>query len=72
MKKDATAVGFIGVPDDNDIENLSKQLGKPITKIEKDNKTMLLIGKGLFKKRLLFPIPTNATSGQLRGVDKVL
>ncbi|WP_342758792.1 hypothetical protein [Kineothrix sedimenti] len=57
MKKDATAVGFIGVPDDNDIENLSKQLGKPITKIEKDNKTMLLIGKGLFKKKIVIPHP---------------
>lgn len=55
MKKDATAIGIIGIPDDNDIENLSKRMGKPIIKIEKSKKTILLIGKGLFKKKIVIP-----------------
>lgn len=52
MKKDASAIGFIGVPDDESIKMLEKELGKPIKKIEKKGKIILLIGKGLFKRKL--------------------
>lgn len=56
MKKDASAIGFIGVPDDESIKMLEKELGKPIKKIEKKGKIILLIGKGLFKKKIIIPI----------------
>lgn len=56
MKKDASAIGFIGIPDDESIKMLEKELGKPIKKIEKKGKIILLIGKGLFKKKIIIPI----------------
>lgn len=56
MKKDASAIGFIGVPDDESIKMLEKELGKPIKKIEKKGKIILLIGKGLFKKKIIIPM----------------
>jgi hypothetical protein len=56
MKKDASAIGFIGIPDDESIKVLEKELGKPIKKIEKKGKIILLIGKGLFKKKIIIPI----------------
>ena len=51
--KDASAIGIIGLPDDETIKSLEKELGKPIKKIEKDDKIILLVGKGLFKKRFI-------------------
>ncbi|WP_265445874.1 hypothetical protein [Acetivibrio straminisolvens] len=56
MKKDASAIGFIGIPDDEIIKMLEKELGKPIKKIEKKGKIILLVGKGLFKKKIIIPI----------------
>ncbi len=56
MKKDASAIGFIGIPDDETIKMLEKELRKPIKKIEKKGKIILLIGKGLFKKKIIIPI----------------
>jgi hypothetical protein len=35
---------------------LEKELRKPIKKIEKKGKIILLIGKGLFKKKIIIPI----------------
>lgn len=54
--KDATAIGIIGIPDEETIAILEKQLGKPIKKIEKNGKIILLVGKGLFKKKIVIPI----------------
>jgi hypothetical protein len=56
MKKDASAIGFIGIPDEESIKMLEKELRKPIKKIEKKGKIILLIGKGLFKKKIIIPI----------------
>lgn len=54
-KGEAAAIGFIGIPDDAFIKKLEKELGKPIKKIEKEDKIILLIGKGLFKKKYVIP-----------------
>ncbi|NMA48397.1 MAG: hypothetical protein GX947_01275 [Tissierellia bacterium] len=54
--KDATSIGFIGgIPDDADIKRLEKEWGEPIKKIEKDGKVILLVGRGLFKKKIVIP-----------------
>jgi len=58
MEKDISAIGFIGIPDDEIIKMMEKELGKPIKKIEKRGKVVLLIGKGLFKKKIKIPIET--------------
>lgn len=55
-KKEATAIGIIGKPDEETIIMLEKQLGKPIKKIEKNGKIILLVGKGLLKKKIVIPI----------------
>lgn len=55
-KKEAAAIGIIGIPDAETITMLEKELGKPIKKIEKDGKIILLVGKGLFKKKIVIPI----------------
>lgn len=55
MKKDATSIGIIGIPDDEIIKRLAKEWGKPIKKIEKDGKIILLVGRGLFKKKIVIP-----------------
>ncbi len=55
MKKDATSIGIIGIPDDTIIKRLEKEWGKPIKKIEKDGKIILLVGRGLFKKKIVIP-----------------
>lgn len=54
--KCATSIGIIGVPDKITITNLEKELGKPIKMIEKNDKTILLIGRGLFRKKIIIPI----------------
>ncbi len=59
MKKDASAIGFIGIPDDESIKMLEKELGEPIKKIEKKGKIVLLVGKGLFKKKIVIPFRNN-------------
>ncbi len=55
MKKEAAAIGIIGIPDDESIKMLEKELGEPIKKIEKKGKIILLVGKGLFKKKIIIP-----------------
>lgn len=54
--EDASAIGIIGIPDDESIKMLEKELGKPIRKIEKKGKIILQIGKGLFKKKIVIPM----------------
>jgi hypothetical protein len=55
MKKDAASIGIIGIPDDAIIKKLEKEWGKPTEKIEKDGKIILLVGRGLFKKKIVIP-----------------
>jgi hypothetical protein len=59
MKKDASAIGFIGIPDDESIKMLEIELGEPIKKIEKKGKIVLLVGKGLFRKKIVIPFRNN-------------
>jgi uncharacterized membrane protein YkvI len=54
-KKHAASIGFIGMPDDATIKNLEEELGKPIKKIQKADKTILLIGRGLFRRKIEIP-----------------
>jgi hypothetical protein len=56
-KKEASAIGFIGMPNEETIDMLEKELGKPIKRIDKKGKIILLIGKGLFRKKIVIPIP---------------
>lgn len=55
MKNGRAAIGIIGVPNKDSIVMLEKEFGKPIRMREKDGKVILLIGKGLFKKRIVIP-----------------
>ncbi|MCR1899258.1 hypothetical protein NSA47_09695 [Irregularibacter muris] len=55
MRKNAMSIGIIGIPDDESIKKLEEVLGKPIKRIEKDGKIILLVGKGLFKKKIVIP-----------------
>lgn len=57
MKKNASAIGFIGIPDEMTIKELEKDLGKPIRKVVKKGKVVIYIGRGLFRKKYI--IPTN-------------
>lgn len=55
MQKKAASIGIIGIPDKETVSELEKLWGKRIIIIEKKNKTVLLVGSGLFKKRMVFP-----------------
>lgn len=55
MQKGASAIGFIGNPDQEIIARLEKEWEKPIKKIEKDGKTILLVGRGFLKKKIMIP-----------------
>lgn len=59
MVKEAASIGIIGIPDDETIKLLEKELGKPIRKVVKNGKIILLIGRGLFKKKIVIPINNN-------------
>jgi len=56
MGKGSATIGIIGIPDEKTITMLEKEWGKPIKKIEKNGKIILLVGKGLFKKKIVIPI----------------
>jgi hypothetical protein len=60
-KKDAAAIGIIGRPDEHTVAMLEKELGRPVRKIEKDKKIILLVGRGLFKKSLSSPWKIRST-----------
>lgn len=55
-KKESAAIGIIGISNEETIAMLEKELRKPIKKIEKNGKIILLVGKGLFKKKIVIPI----------------
>ena len=52
MSDDSAAIGIIGIPNESDIPDLEKAFGKPVKRIEKKDKVILLIGKGFLKKRI--------------------
>ena len=54
--KGASSIGIIGIPDKETIIKLEKEWGKPIKKVEKNGKIILLVGRGLFKKKIVIPI----------------
>ncbi len=56
MKKEAASIGIIGIPDEETIYKLEQVWGKPVKKIEKKGKIVLLVGKGLFKKKIIIPM----------------
>ncbi len=56
MGKKASAIGFIGIPDEMTIKKLEKDLSKPVKKIEKKGKVIIYIGRGLFRKKYIIPI----------------
>ena len=55
MKRNARSIGIIGIPDNESIKKLEEVCGKPVKKIEKDGKIILLVGRGLFKKKIIIP-----------------
>ena len=52
MSDDSAAIGIIGIPNESDIPDLEKAFGKSVKRIEKKDKVILLIGKGLLRKRI--------------------
>jgi hypothetical protein len=56
LKKEAASIGIIGIPDEETIYKLEQVWGKPVKKIEKKGKIVLLVGKGLFKKKIIIPM----------------
>ena len=43
--------------DDKDVTRLEVQYGKPVSIIVKHGKTVLVIGRGMFKKKIVIPRP---------------
>jgi len=55
-KKEAMSFGIIGVPDENTLQFLEEHFGKPVKMLKKREKTIFIIGRGLFKKKVIFPV----------------
>ena len=55
-KKEAISFGIIGEPDENTLQFLEEHIGKPVKMIKKRKKTIFIIGRGLFKKKIVFPL----------------
>lgn len=51
-RKNTSSIGIIGNPDEETIKYLEEKTGKTIKKIVKRGKTKIVIGKGLFKKKI--------------------
>lgn len=56
IKKEAMSFGIIGEPDENTLQFLEAHMGKPVKMIKKRKKTVFIIGKGLFKKKVVIPV----------------
>jgi len=54
-KKEAMSFGIIGEPDENTLQFLEEHIGKPVKMIKKRKKTIFIIGRGLFKKKIVSP-----------------
>lgn len=57
--KEAMSFGIIGEPDENTPQQLEQLIGEPVKMIKKPDKTIFIIGRGLFKKKVVFPIEKN-------------
>lgn len=55
-KKEAISFGIIGKPDENTPQQLEKLIGEPVKMRKKSDKTIFIIGKGLSKKKVVFPV----------------
>jgi len=55
-KKEAMSFGIIGEPDENTPQFLEELIGEPVKMRKKRDKTIFIIGRGLFKKKVSFPV----------------
>jgi len=55
-KKEAMSFGIIGEPDENTPQFLEELIGEPVKMRIKRDKTIFIIGRGLFKKKVVFPV----------------
>jgi len=55
-KKEAMSFGIIGEPDENTRQFLEEHIGEPVKMKKKRDKTIFIIGRGLFKKKVAFPV----------------
>ena len=55
-KKEAMSFGIIGEPDENTPQFLEEDIGEPVKMRKKRDKTIFIIGRGLFKKKVIFPV----------------
>jgi len=55
-KKEAMSFGIIGEPDENTPQFLEELMGEPVKMRKKRDKTIFIIGRGLFKKKVSFPV----------------
>jgi len=55
-KKEAMSFGIIGEPDENTLQFLEEHIGKRVKMIKKREKTIFIIGRGLFKRKIVFPL----------------
>jgi len=55
-KKEAMSIGIIGEPDENTPQFLEELIGEPVKMRKKRDKTIFIIGRGLFKKKVVIPV----------------
>ena len=55
-EKEAMSFGIIGEPDENTPHLLEELIGEPVKMRKKRDKTIFIIGRGLFKKKVVFPV----------------
>lgn len=55
-KKEVMSFGIIGEPDENTPQFLEELIGEPVKMRKKRDKTIFIIGRGLFKKKVVFPV----------------
>lgn len=51
-RNSASTIGIIGNPDEEIIKFLEERTGKRVRKVEKNGKTKIVIGRGIFKKTI--------------------
>ena len=54
--KEAMSFGIIGEPDENTRQFLEEHIGEPVKMRIKRDKMIFIIGRGLFKKKVSFPV----------------
>lgn len=51
MKRDATSIGIIGIPDDAIIKRLEKEWGKPIKRLKKTGKLFCWLAEDCLRRK---------------------